>query len=66
VSAVSELPLSLCSWIESFTRNIFRDRRAGKFFSRFTHLLIGEFSGLQKTEILRVGAVISGDLPISC
>ena len=37
-----------------------------KFFSRFTHLRIGEFSGLRKAEILRVGAVISGDLPISC
>lgn len=66
MSVVSELPLPLCSWIESFTRIIFRDRRAEKFFSRFTHLRIGEFSGLRKTEILRVGAVISGDLLISC
>lgn len=57
---------ALWSWIESFTRRIFRNRRVRKFFSRFTHLRIREFNGLWEVEILRVGAVICGDLLISC
>lgn len=46
LNSVETSPTSRSS-VESFARDIYRNRRARKFFSRFTHRLIGEVSQLQ-------------------